>query len=313
MLPTPDEMITPQGGMQSSSSPSKITGVIVSYNPDTNALRQLATAVAPQLDQLLVVDNGSCADVGLGDAMPADIIRLDNNYGIARAQNIGIEKARANGADYVLLLDQDSVPAPDMVATLLAAILVKEAEGSKVACAGPRYTDSRKLDAAPFVRLEGLRLKRQTCERPAAIIDVDFLIASGCLIPLSTIEAVGDMVEEMFIDYVDIEWGLRAKAKGYRSYGVCGAFMEHALGDESIAFGKRHVPVHSPLRHYYHVRNAIWLCRQPWLTKRWRVVLLWRVVCQFGFFSLMTAPRLQHAGMMTVGLFHGIINRMGKK
>jgi len=299
--------------MQRSSCPPKITGVIVSYNPDMDALRHLATAVAPQLDQLLVVDNGSRDDVGLGDTMPAEVIRLADNYGIARAQNIGIEQARANGSDYVLLLDQDSVPASDMVVTLLTALSIKEAEGSKVACVGPRYTDSRKLDAAPFVRLEGLRLKRQACERPTAIIDVDFLIASGCLIPLSTIEVVGDMVEEMFIDYVDIEWGLRAQSKGYRSYGVCGALMEHALGDESIAFGKRHVPVHSPLRHYYHVRNAIWLCRQPWLTKRWRIVLLWRVACQFAFFSTMTAPRLQHARMMTVGLFHGIISRMGKK
>ncbi|MHC2363029.1 glycosyltransferase family 2 protein [Rhizobium leguminosarum] len=299
--------------MQSSSYPLKITGVIVSYNPDMNALRHLATAVAPQLDQLLVVDNGSLVDVGLGDAMPAEVIRLDDNFGIARAQNIGIERARANGSDYVLLLDQDSVPARDMVATLLAALSVKEAEGFKVACVGPRYSDSRKLDAAPFVRLEGLRLKRQACARPTAIIDVDFLIASGCLIPLSTIDAVGDMVEEMFIDYVDIEWGLRAQSKGYRSYGVCAALMEHALGDESIAFGRRNIPVHSPLRHYYHVRNAIWLCRQPWLMKRWKIVLLWRVARQFAFFSIMTAPRLQHARMMTIGLLHGIMNRMGKK
>lgn len=133
------------------------------------------------------------------------------------------------------------------------------------------------------------------------MIDVDFLIASGCLIPLSAIDEVGDMVDEMFIDYVDIQWGLRVQSKGYRSYGVCGAPMEHALRDESIAFGKRHVPVHSPLRH---VRNAIWLCRQRWLTKRWKIDLLWRVVCQFALFSIMTVPRLQHARMMSVAPWH---------
>lgn len=301
--------------MQSSSCPPKITGVIVSYNPDMDALRHLVTAIAPQLDKLFVVDNGSRSNVinGLGEAMPAEIILLDDNYGIARAQNIGIERALANGSGYVLLLDQDSVPAPNMVATLLSAILAKQAEGVQVACVGPRYTDSRKRDAAPFVRLEGLRLARQTCSDATAIIDVEFLIASGCLIPISTIEAVGAMVEEMFIDYVDIEWGLRAQSRGYRSYGVCAAIMEHALGDESISFGKRHVPVHSPLRHYYHVRNAIWLCRRPWLTGRWKIVLLWRVLRQFAFFSVMTAPRPQHARMMALGLLHGIVRRMGKK
>ncbi|WP_245271744.1 glycosyltransferase family 2 protein [Rhizobium sp. IBUN] len=216
--------------MQSYSCPPKITGVIVSCNPDMDGLRHLANAIAPQLDQLLVVDNGSRVGVGLGDIVPGEVIRLDDNYGIARAQ-----RARANGSDYVLLLDQDSVPAVGMVATLLAALSVKEAEGFKVACVGPCYADSRKLDAAPFVRLEGLRLKRQARARLTAIIDVDFLIASGCLIPLSTIAGVDDMVEEMFIDYLDIERGLRAQGKGHRSYGVCGAPMEHALGDESVS------------------------------------------------------------------------------
>lgn len=313
MLPTPNVTLTVLSFMQHISCRPTVTGIIVSYNPDLDALRHLAAVVAPQLDHLLVVDNGSSADTGSCLDMPAEVIKLDDNYGIARAQNIGIQMAREKGSTYVLLLDQDSIPAENMVAVLLTALKTKEAEGVKVAGVGPRYTDSRNQDAAPFVTLEGLRLTRQACASPTAIIDVDFLIASGCLIPLATIDAVGDMTEDMFIDYVDIEWGLRAQGQGYRSFGVCAALMEHALGDISISFGGRRVPVHSPLRHYYHIRNAIWLCRRPWLTKRWKIVLLWRIVRQFGFFSTMTAPRLQHALMMSRGLLDGSINRMGKK
>lgn len=108
--------------------------MIVSYNPVMDALRHLAKAIAPQFYQLLVVDN-SGVDVGL--------IRLDDNYGIARAQNIGIERARANGSDYVLLLDQESVPAGDMVATLLSAVSIKQAEGLKVACVGYLHEPGR--------------------------------------------------------------------------------------------------------------------------------------------------------------------------
>lgn len=312
MLRTQEEQTTPRSCMQRSTYP-KITGVIVSYNPDVEAIRQLVAVIAPQLDHLLVVDNGSRVDIILNNATQAEIIQLDDNYGIARAQNIGIERARNNGSDCVLLLDQDSIPAHDMVAALVAVLSAKQGEGSKVACVGPRYTDSRKRDASPFVKLEGLRLRRQACSSETAVVNVDFLIASGCLIPMSTIDAVGGMIDELFIDYVDIEWGLRAQTKGYRSYGVCEALMEHALGDESVAFGGRHIPIHSPLRHYYHVRNAIWLCRQRWVPGRWKTVLLWRVVRQMAFFSVMTAPRLKHAKMMGIGLVDGIRNRMGKK
>lgn len=301
--------------MQSLLTPAKISGVIVSYNPNINALRHLVATVAPQLDQLFIVDNGSRLNVssGIGNGMCTEVIQLGDNYGIARAQNIGIERARSSGSSFVLLLDQDSIPASDMVAKLLAAVLTKQEQGFQVACVGPHYNDSRQRGAAPFIRLEGLKLKRQICTTSNTLVDVDFLIASGCLIPISTIDAVGMMTEDMFIDYVDIEWGLRAQQMGYRSYGVCAATMEHALGDESIAFGKRHIPVHSPLRHYYHIRNAIWLCRQKWIPAQWKFVLMWRIVRQFAFFSLMTSPRLEHAKMMALGLLHGVVNRMGRR
>lgn len=295
--------------------PQKIGGVIVTYNPDIDALRILIAAVAPQLDELVVVDNGSRQDVkqALSDQSSHRVIPLGDNYGIATAQNRGIEYGRGNGWSYALLLDQDSVPAPDMVGILLAAAEAKQQEGVRLACVGPRYTDSRHGDISPFVRLEGLRLTRQPCTSDDAIVDVDFLIASGCLIPMRTIDAIGAMKDELFIDYVDIEWGLRAQVKGYRSFGVCAAKMTHALGDKSVAFGGRQVPVHSPLRHYYHFRNAIWLCRQSWIARQWKLVLVWRLLRQFLFFSLVTPPRLQHSGMMALGTVHGIMNRLGKR
>ncbi len=43
---------------------------------------------------------------------------LDQNYGIAKAHNVGIQIARENNYQYVLLMDQDSIPAHDMVRIL---------------------------------------------------------------------------------------------------------------------------------------------------------------------------------------------------
>lgn len=293
---------------------ASVCGVIVTYNPDKQALDLLLQAVRPQLRDLVVVDNGSRFDfTELLARSPADLIELGDNYGIARAQNVGIARARDLGADYVLLLDQDSVPAPDMVERLIVAIGELQAKGLKVASVGPSYVDQRQGEAAPFIYLDGFSLKRRIATDKAGIVEADFLIASGCLVPVASLDRIGLMVEELFIDYVDIEWGLRARRDGYLSYGVLAARMEHSLGDEWIAFRGRRIPVHSPLRHYYHVRNAVWLARRPWISGRWKVVLAWRLVRQCLFFTFLAPKGASHAKMMALGLWHGLTNRMGRK
>ncbi|MEP7457176.1 glycosyltransferase family 2 protein [Phyllobacterium sp. SB3] len=293
-----------------------VTAIIVSYNPDLDGLKSLLGAVIPQVGKLLIIDNGSKDSLKswLAALYPAvDLEDLGQNYGIAKAQNVGIAKAKVHGAGYVLLLDQDSIPAQDMVSALLSAAEAQLAKGNRLACVGPRYEDPRQKNPPPFIKVTGLRLERQICASADSILEVDYLISSGCLIPLSTLDSVGGMREELFIDYVDIEWGLRAKQMGYQSYGVCSAHMKHDLGDNPKLFLGRHIPVHSPLRHYYHFRNAIWLYRQQWLRLNWKMVDLARLARKFVFYSLITAPRAEHARMMTLGIWHGLTGKMGKK
>lgn len=293
---------------------ANVCGVIVTYHPSAEMLEALVRAVRPQLSQLVIVDNGSNFDFStLLAATSTELIELGDNYGIAHAQNVGIDHARSKGAEFVLLMDQDSVPAPDMVNALLDAVRNLTERGHRVAAAGPSYLDQRQGEAAAFVYLDGLKLKRRACTDPNGTVEADFLIASGCLIPMHVLDIVGPMVEELFIDYVDIEWGLRAREKGYLSYGVFPARMQHTLGDEWVDFRDRRIPVHSPLRHYYHARNAIWLCRQTWISNQWRVVLVWRVIRQALFFSVFVPQRLAHARMMALGIWHGVRNRMGRK
>lgn len=293
---------------------ANVCGVIVTYQPTAEMLEALVHAVLPQLTRLVIVDNGSHFDFSsLLTATTTELIELGENFGIAHAQNVGIEHARRHDAEFVLLMDQDSVPAADMVVRLLTAEQSLSRSGHMVAAVGPSYLDERQGETAPFVYLDGLQLKRRMKAPGEDITEADFLIASGCLIPMKALGAIGPMADELFIDYVDIEWGLRARQLGYRSYGVYPARMMHALGDEWVQFRDRRVPVHSPLRHYYHARNAIWLARRPWISAQWRFVLLWRVVRQSLFFSVFVPQRLQHAKMMSLGIWHGLRNRMGRK
>lgn len=291
--------------------------IIISYHPDLSKLERLLSAVSLQVQGVVVVDNGSSESVVAwlqSGRLPLHVrvISLGENQGIARAQNEGISAARNDGADYVILFDQDSVPAPDMVAQLMAAAERQAARGIKVGGVGPNYLDSRQGNPPPFIKVSGLRVHRQLCATPDAVVEVDYLIASGCLIPMSTIDDVGGMLDELFIDYVDIEWGLRAKTKGFQSFGVCGAMMAHDLGDEPIDFLGKRYPLHSPLRHYYHFRNAVWMYRQGRLPIYWRLADGWRLLLKFGFYTLFAKPRLQHLKMMTKGVFHGFIGRMGR-
>ena len=58
---------------------------------------------------------------------------------------------------------------------------------------------------------------------------MDYLIPSGCLIPMSVLDKMGGMRDDLFIDYVDIEWGLLASHHGFQSYGVCTTHKHHPL------------------------------------------------------------------------------------
>lgn len=279
-------------------------------------MARLLTAVTPQVGRVVVVDNGSDVEVDswLRENFPGvECLGLGRNYGIAYAQNRGIDWAVRQGTvSSVLLLDQDSEPEPGMVAALLAALRRLVDDGQPVACVGARYTDDRQQNPPPFLRLHGLRLERCPCLTPDSVLAVEYLIASGCLIPLSVLEQVGCMREDLFIDYVDIEWGLRAKRFGYQSFGVCGARMRHSLGSEPIKFGERYIPLHSPLRHYYHFRNAVLLYREPWVPRNWKLVDGWRLLLKYGFYGIFAKPRLAHWRLMTLGICHGLRGKSGK-
>ena len=301
------------------SSPARldgVTAVVVTYNPNIARLKALCEATRPQVGHIVLVDNGSRPDSLAAVQTLCDrrirLLPLGSNRGIGAAQNAGIAQARHHGAEHVLLLDHDSIPAADMVARLHAALDAQPPGSVPVAAAGPRYADPRQAhDPSPFVQLQGLRRIRCECTDPHQRLEVEHLIASGSLIPMAVLDAIGDMNEELFIDYVDIEWCLRATDAGYRVLGVCDAHMQHALGDAPIAFMGKHLPDHSPLRHYYLFRNALLMYRMPHISLRWKLVDFYQLILKYGFYALVATPRWPRIRMMNRGLWHGLLGRGG--
>ena len=52
--------------------------------------------------------------------------------------------------------------------------------------------------------------------------------------------------------------------------------------------------------------------RQRWVPFQWRLVDGWRLLLKFGFYTLFAKPRYEHLKMMTQGVIHGFIGRMGR-
>ncbi|WP_083908729.1 glycosyltransferase family 2 protein [Thioalkalivibrio thiocyanodenitrificans] len=290
-----------------STDDARVVAVVVTHHPDPEGLRGMLRALVPQVHGTWIVDNGSgdCALESLMEEFRPEALRvhrLCENRGIAHAQNEGIRLAGGQGATHVLLMDQDSVPAPDMVQHLLQACGTLE----RVASVGPYYTDPRLPGHTPFLQVRGLRIRRRRCDGTGRVFEVDHVISSGCLIPLSAIKVVGDMREDLFIDAVDIEWGLRAMHHGLRNYGVCKATMHHSLGDASLKMFGRTVSRHSPVRLYYQFRNAILLCREPHVPLNWKVVYLRQMLLRYALYVWRVRPLRPHLAMIHAGVRDGI-------
>lgn len=294
-----------------------VCAVLVTHQPALPALQATLAALAPQVAAIDVIDNAS-ADTGALHALCAARPRVTlhaqaENLGLAHAQNLGIAAARARpGITHVLLLDQDSVPQAGMVAALLDAIERLRSTG-KVAAVGPRFRDPREHADAPFVRIRFPFNRKLRCDGSCTEIRCDFLIASGCLIPLAVLDEVGDMDASLFIDNVDLDWCFRASARGYALHGVCGAHLAHHLGDarQRVAGLPRGIIVHPPARLYYMMRNRVLLYRRAYTPRRWIAQDVPRLAAKFALFALLVAPRRANMRAMLGGLRAGIAGRTG--
>lgn len=296
-----------------------VRAVVLTYQPEMAALEALVERIVPQVAGTLIVDNGSGAEVqaALAKAIArfptVRAIYLEANLGVAAGHNRGIEAALEQGCAFVLILDQDSLPAPDMVAEL-AKGYGRAAETAKVAAVGPRYVQQLMHEPFYFVQLGRVGLKNLPCAG-GELIRSDFLISSGCLLATAALREVGLMREELFIDHVDTDWFMRARQRGWTAYGVCSASMEHKLGERVLRLwlgGWREIALHSPLRHYYQFRNSVFLffrSSYPW---RWKAAEARRKLGMLAVFGLLLPDRAAHVKMMLCGIWDGLRGRLGR-
>ena len=290
--------------------------MVVTYRPDEPLLAALLRRLQHEVDSAVVVDNGSpgLADETLRALFPdLRVDRYQANRGLAVAQNRGIALAKAAGASHVLFLDQDSIPQAGMTRILLNALHALQANGVQVACVGPRVKLLGSDEVACFRRLGWLGPRMASCSGDAPV-ECDFVISSGSLVPIQVLEEVGGMEEALFIDQVDTEWCFRARSKGYRVFGACGAVLDHRVGEgvRWIWLGRwRRLFRQKAFRYYYIFRNTLILCRRDYVELKFvpfHLAWLAAMLLAFGVFG----GRSGGLRMMLKGIAHGLQGATGE-
>ncbi len=299
---------------QSVKAHTTVCAVVVSYQPDVAHLLALLEQIKLQTSMVLLVDNGSDQAhelVSKVQAIGVQFLPLTHNIGLAAGFNRGITWALAQQASHVILFDQDSLPTPSMLRQLLFAEKQILTMGLPLAALGPAYVDIKTLKMGAVIGPERWFTLRKYKPDFAMLIEAGYLISSGQLIRCKVLQEIGLMREELFIDAVDIEWSLRARHTGLRCFVVADALMQHNLGDAKIQVGRTEIALHSPLRHYYIIRNALLLCRLPHIPWRWKVVDIAKTLRRFVAYAVLCKPRGAHLKSMLRGWFDGLLGRSG--
>ncbi|SFS14193.1 rhamnosyltransferase [Agrococcus baldri] len=298
------------------STAADVVAVAVTYRPDEEAIVEVLERAAAQVGALVVLDNDSPEVDGAHwssrAVIPAgvELQREPRNLGLGAAYNRAAAIARERGARFVMLLDQDSLLEPDCVDALLRHADQRSARGP-LGAVGPTFVDGRSGKRAPFVRF-GFPLNRKFHAPPGGDVDVDFLISSGSLIPLTALEVAGGFDEGLFIDSVDMEWCFRARAAGLQLVGVADARMLHTIGDELVRLpGGGTMFVHSPLRLYMMTRNRVALWRRSATPRTWTAQDVPRMLFKLGRMTAFAAPRIRNAKAMLRGARDGWRGKQG--
>ncbi|MBF7993294.1 glycosyltransferase family 2 protein [Rahnella laticis] len=251
----------------------KLAVVIVSYNPVWSELKLLVEKLISHRNvNVYIVDNNSVnASIEFSKFNLSDMVHfslLPDNLGIAAAQNHGLKLAveSSNYPDFIYLFDQDSEIEHDFIDRMLYAY--DSLNDPSIAAIGPVFSDSRYGFYYPIIQMNecGIRTKVNP-EKANLPFKASMLIASGMMINSKCLRKIGYMDEALFIDYVDTEWCLRGCSLGYTFYAIPDVKMKHAIGDDNIKFLKWRIPVHSPFRRYYRIRNSFYLLKLPHVPK----------------------------------------------
>jgi GT2 family glycosyltransferase/protoporphyrinogen oxidase len=264
----------------------KIYAVILTYNhyADTQeCLQSLVETDFPDLE-IVLVDNGSSdltPDKVRQDFPGVYVIENEQNLGVPAGYNVGFQYGLQNGADYILMLNNDTIVAPDMITKLLENAEADQQAGivmPKVLYYGTDdqvWSSGGRYRRFPPAILFNDRRKKAVQE---AVRLIEYAPSCGLLIHRRAFERAGLFDPGYFFFFDDWDFSERVRAHGLQIVFVRDAVMWHkeskttkgsgselywyTLGAGIIRFYRRHgrpvwfsLPVHVS---YFILRDFIW-------------------------------------------------------
>jgi GT2 family glycosyltransferase len=236
--------------------------VVLNWNghADTvDCVRSCLTNRHPR-SRIVVVDNGSSdgSEHLLRREFPEiAILQSGANLGFAGGNNIGIRYALDQGADYVLLLNNDTTVHPDFVASLIKAAGDDGQAG--ILCSKIFFYDQPNViwfAGASFSPAIGWGRHRGYGQVDNGQYDevVEINRPTGCAMMVSRrlCETVGLLREELFCYAEDLDWGMRARNAGFKVLYVPSSKVWHKVTRSTGGIA-------SPVSQYYTIRNTL-LC-----------------------------------------------------
>ncbi|MGT2686098.1 glycosyltransferase [Streptococcus porcinus] len=219
---------------------------IVTFNPEIQRLKENIEAIKPQVDKVIIVDNGSQNCDEICQVFPdLTIIKLNENLGIATALNKIGNYAIEYAFDWFLTLDQDTVVFNDLIANYKSYINLPN-----VGILTCLFKDINKTSDESYT---------------SEYEEVTKCITSAAFMKTSVFAKSDKFDEKMFIDLVDYDLNYHYEKLGYKTYRINKIGFLHEIGNASpIKFLGRdaYTSNHSAFRKYYFARNTIYLSKK---------------------------------------------------
>lgn len=254
----------------------RVCAVVVTYNR-RELLRVCLAALSAQtrpLDRVLVVDNASAdgTPAMLAEEFPAvDTIRLARNEGGTGGFHEGM-KAAAPDADWLWLIDDDTIARPDALERLLqGAERIPPGPPPALLASRAEWTDGRAHPMnMPIVRRRDVEALVAACER--RLLPLRAATFVSLLVSQATVERYGLPYKPFFFQADDIEYTARV-LRHERGFCVPDSVVEHRTKAPHDALSDP-----DGRRFYFHARNTIHMLRGGAWAPHEKPALAWVVL-----------------------------------